>query len=101
MQHGLFENPNRRERLGFPLIVLLQANVAEGKYRIIAPLTGATPRTPVSRMVPIVEHAGATYAVILTLMTNISVRLLREPVGSIAHYRDDLTRALDWLFWGI
>jgi hypothetical protein len=52
-------------------------------------------------LVPVVEHAGATYAVILTLMTNIPDRLLREPVGSIAHYRDDLARALDWLFWGI
>jgi hypothetical protein len=101
MQHDLFANPNRRERAGFPLIVTLQADVAEGAYRIIAPLTRSTSRTPVSRLVPVVEHGGEHYAVVLNLMVNISARLLRHPVGSIAQYRDDLTRALDWLFWGI
>jgi hypothetical protein len=29
------------------------------------------------------------------------MRFLRHPVGSIAQYREDLTRALDWLFFGI
>jgi hypothetical protein len=39
--------------------------------------------------------------VLFNLITNLSGRLLRHPVGSIAQYRDDLTRALDWLFFGI
>ena len=42
MQHDLFANPNRRERLGFPLIVELQANIAEGAFRVVAPLTAVT-----------------------------------------------------------
>lgn len=101
MQHDLFANPSRRERRGFPLIVDLQANVAEAEYRIVAPLTAVAVPSSNSRLVPIVQHDGQTYAVLFYLITNLSPRLLRHPVGSIAQYRDDLTRALDWLFFGI
>jgi toxin CcdB len=100
MRHDLFLNPNRRERAGFPLIVALQADVAEGEFRVVAPLTAVTSRTPTSRLVPIVEHAGQHYVVLFNLIANLPTRLLRHPVGSIAQYRDDLTRALDWLFLG-
>jgi hypothetical protein len=101
MQHDLFVNPNRRERLGFPLLVQLQANVVEGGYRIVAPLTAITEGVPINRLLPVVEHDGQRYAVLFNLITNLSRRLLRHPVGSIAQYRDDLARALDWLFLGI
>jgi CcdB protein len=54
-----------------------------------------------TRLVPIVQHDGQNYAVLFNLITHLSARLLRHPVGSIARCRDDLTRALDWLFFGI
>ncbi|PPQ31231.1 CcdB family protein [Rhodopila globiformis] len=101
MQHDLFANPSRRSRPLYPLIVALQANIVGGESEMIAPLTPVTPGTPITRLLPIVEHGGGRYAVMFPLMTNLSARLLRHPVGSIAHYRDDLTRALDWLFFGI
>jgi toxin CcdB len=101
MQHDLFFNPNRHERAGFPFIVALQADVTEGEFRVIAPLTAVTSRTPASRLLPIVQHNGKQYVVLFNLLTNLPARLLRRPVGSIAQYRDDLTRALDWLFFWI
>ena len=101
MQHDLYANPNRRERLGFPLLVELQANIAAGAYRVVAPLTSVNAGTPVNRLVPVIEHDGRKYAVLFNLITNLSARVLRQPVGSIAHYRDDLSRALDWLFFGV
>ncbi len=101
MQHDLFVNPSRKERQGFPFLVDLQARAVESQYRIVAPLTPVPPRSLTTRLVPIVEHNGQHYAVLFNLITNLSTRLLRHPVGSIAHYRDDLTRALDWLFFGI
>jgi toxin CcdB len=101
MQHDLYANPNRRERVGFPLFVELQATVIENLYRIVAPLTAVTAGTTINRLMPIVEHDGQRYAVLFNLITNVPGRFLRQPVGSIAQYRDDLSRALDWLFFGI
>ena len=100
-QHDLFANPNRRIRSAYPFLVLLQARVVGGETQVVAPLIAVSPRTPESRLLPIVDHEGARYAVMLGLISHLSGRLLRHPVGSIAHYRDDLTRALDWLFFGI
>ena len=100
MQHDLFVHPNRRTRAVYPLIVVLQADVAEGEERIVAPLTYSS-AGPGSRLRPVVMHDGEHFMVIMRLLGLVPARLLRHPVGSIAPYRDDLTRALDWLFFGI
>ena len=100
MQHKLFVNPNRSARAIYPLIVVLQADVAEGEDRVVAPLTNVITGQP-SRMHPLIHHEGADFAVVMRLLAMIPGYLLRHPVGSIAQYRDDLTRALDWLFFGI
>ncbi len=100
MQHELFVHPNKRARTSYPLIVVLHADVAEGDERIVAPLTNAMPGPP-SRMRPLIRHDGGDFIVLMRLLGLVPLRLLRHPVGSIASYRDDLTRALDWLFFGI
>jgi toxin CcdB len=100
-QLDVFANPNRRMRPSYPLLAVLQARVVDGKTRVVAPLIPATVGLPVSRLLPVVEHQGQRYAVAVELVTNLPARLLRDPVGSIAQYRDDLIRAIDWLFCGI
>jgi hypothetical protein len=102
MQHDLFVNPNTRARRIYPLLVVLQADVAEGDERIVAPLSpSSVVAGPPMRLRPVVRHDGTDYTVIMRLLAMLPLRQLRHPVGSIGHYRDDLTRALGWLFWGI
>ena len=55
----------------------------------------------VGRLLPIVQHDGAEFLIALELMTSVPVSVLRARLGSIAQYRDDITRALDWLFTGV
>jgi hypothetical protein len=100
MQHELFVHPNRRVRTAYPLVVVLQADVAEGDTRVVAPLSRATTDRP-SRMRPLIRHDTEVFMVIIRLLAIVPVRLLRHPVGSIAQHRDDLARALDWLLFGI
>lgn len=102
MQHDVFWNPAPRSRTAFPFVVLLQADVVEIRRRIIAPMapTIAMPGV-VGRIAPVVRHAGQDFFLVLELMTTVPAHALREPLGSIAAYRDDITRALDWLFTGI
>jgi CcdB protein len=94
MQHDLFVNPDRRGRVIYPLVVVLQADVVDSDTKIVAPLTTtAIVPNPPTRALPLVTHDDRDYVVIM--------RLLGQPVGSVAPYRDDITRALDWLFFGI
>jgi toxin CcdB len=103
MQHELFANPNARSRRAYPLVVVLQSDIAEGESRLVAPLaphTGPLTRAA-SRALPLVDHDGEHYAVALPLISSLPRNQLRHTVGNIAQYRDGLTRALDWLFFGI
>ncbi|HEY4045057.1 MAG TPA: CcdB family protein [Rhodopila sp.] len=100
MQHELFVHPNKRARAIYPLLVVLQADIAEGNERVVAPLTYASVE-PSSRMRPQVSHGGEKFIVVMRLLGLVPARFLRHPIGSIAQHRDDLTRALDWLFFGI
>jgi toxin CcdB len=102
MQHDLFVNPSRRARAVYPLVVVLQADIVEGDSRIVAPLTTtAIVAHPPGRALPVVSHDGRDYLVMMRLVGFLPARHLREPIGSIARYRDDISRALDWLFFGI
>ena len=55
---------------------------------------------PVARL-PLIDHDGRRYAVTLPLISALPDTNCETPVGSMAPYRDDITRALDWLFFGI
>jgi toxin CcdB len=103
MQHDVYENPAPRTRRAFPFIAVLQADIAdEGRGRIIAPLVpcGAL-FGAVGRLLPIVRHGGHDFYLALESMTSLPISAFRNPVGSIANHRYEITRALDWLFTGV
>ena len=102
MQHDLFVNPSRRGRADLSAVVDLQADVVDGDSRIVAPLTttAIVPDPP--------DRASAPGLCTMARLCGddassgiLPARHLGAPVGSIAQHRDDLTRALDWLFFGI
>jgi hypothetical protein len=102
MQHDLFLNPSRLGSGVYPFVVALQADVVEADTRIVAPLATTTiMATPQSRALPLVSHDGREYVVMMRLMGVLPTRHLRQSIGSVARYRDDIARALDWLFFGI
>jgi toxin CcdB len=104
MQHDLYSNPNARSRQAFPfVVVVLQADLAEGDRRLVAPVAPYVgPFTSAqSRALPLIEHDAKRFAVALPLISSLPRNMLRRAVGSLAAYRDDITRALDWLFFGI
>lgn len=53
------------------------------------------------RLYPVVRHDSTELLVLIELMTSVPAGVLGSPVGSIAAYRDEITRALDWLFTGV
>jgi toxin CcdB len=102
MQHDVFENPTGRFQAAFPFIAELQADIAEGRDRMVAPmaLVGSVPSTP-ARLSPIVQHGGSAFYLVLPLMGLLPRTRLTKPVGTIKQHRDDIVRAIDWLFTGV
>lgn len=103
MQHELFVNPERAARRIYPLVVALHADVALDSRCIVAPLVRRVDvgllHSP--KVTPPVRHDGGDYVVMLTMISTLPTKALRQAVGSIGDWRDDITRGLDWLLWGI
>ena len=102
MQHDVFVNPNPQTRPGFPFIAVLQADVAESKERIVAPMVPASDLSrAAARMTPVVNLEGRAYHLMVPLMVLVPTARLTKPVGTIRAHRDDIVRAIDWLFCGL
>jgi len=103
MQHDVFANPAARTRGAFPFLVLLQADLAaDGELRIIAPLVNAAGTSDAGgKLLPAVSYGGRAYRVVLDMITSVPKTVLREPLGSVATYRDEITRGIDGLFTGV
>lgn len=101
MQHDVYANSTQGERRSYPFRVVLQADIDEEAMKIVASLVPVSAVPNRSRLLSIVEHNGQSYGVILHLMTHVPARRLKRPAGSLSAWRDDLTQALDWLFFGI
>ena len=102
-QLDVFINPIARARRAYPLVTVLQADLADtGRERIVAPLVVRS-RLPGSsgRLTPHVDVAGTSYAVLIPKLTTMPTADLREPKGTLSTYRDQIVAALDYLFLGV
>ena len=102
-QHEVFANPDHRNRGHFPYVAVVQADMAGGERRIVAPLARRIgPYAALrSQGIPLVACAGADLMLVLPLIGTVAASRLKPAVGSIAAFRDEITRALDWLLFGI
>lgn len=102
-QFDVFENPISRARRAYPLVAILQSDLADtGRDRIVAPLA---PRARLSgtagRMTPHVTVSGVEHVLIVPSLTSVRAHDLRELRGQLASYRDEIVAALDFLFLGV
>lgn len=100
MQHDVFENNNVRSRVSQPFLVNLQADGIDGPLCLACPLFAPGTLQSSKTVIPVMFE-GKPYLLALILMSAVDRRSLRRPAGSIAADRDDILRALDWLFTGI
>lgn len=69
--------------------------------RIVAPLREVGRYAAFPGLTPIVQADGVNWIVRVQELAAVSSLELREPIGSLADYRDTLKRALDILIDGI
>lgn len=102
-QFDVFANPISRTRRAYPLVAVLQADLADtGRDRIVAPLAPkAKLKGSAGRLTPHVEVDGTAYVLLVPAMTAIRVDDLRDRKGDLSPYRDAIVAALDFLFLGV
>jgi toxin CcdB len=101
-QFDVLENPIPRARRTLPFVAILQSDLAEtGRDRVVAPLAPSTemPRLA-GRLIPIVKVENQDYALLVPSLTALPVADLWQVVASLAHDRERILAALDYLFIG-
>ena len=90
MQHDVFINPAPRSRSAFPPIAVLQADIAEGRNRMIAPMAPrAAMPAAIGRLMPVVRHDGRDYLLAIELMVSIPPNDLRYAAGDMPSARSE------------
>lgn len=87
-----------------PLLVDVQADLlSELATRVAVPLSPEhlAPREELPRLKPVLSIQGDRYVFLSTEIAAVPASFLRDPVANIeVQHRDDITRALDFLFQG-
>lgn len=85
------------------LVVILQSDLlAPMRTRVVAPLLPADRSgRPMPPLTPEIEIEGAAYLLMPQLAATLTLAELGDRVGTAAHRRDEITRAVDALLGGI
>ncbi len=99
----VYLNRDARTARSRPYVVDLQSRLLEDlPSTIIAPL--ATPesvdRTRILRLNPDIRLDGKGFLLLTQDLAALPRSALRDPIANLAHYRDEILAALDFLFTG-
>ena len=99
-QFDVFENPSPEARRFAPYLIVLSSHLVLGfDDAVVAPLVNDSCAT-VGALEIEVEFAGDHLVLVVTELASMAGRNLRQRVGSLVAYEDDIRRALDRLFTG-
>lgn len=103
-QFDVYINPSKNSRAAFPFIVDIQnVLLADIKTRIVIPL-GKLSHFNHERMhglTPLVEYENDKFILLTPQIASIPSNLLKKPVGSLAHLRNEIVSSLDFAITGI
>ena len=103
-QFAVHRNPNPVTRSAIPLLLDVQNDLLEDLgTRVVIPLykAAAEQDEAIERLTPIVEVEGTSYIAMSSELAGIPRKSLGAQVADLAHRRNDILAALDFLFTGI
>ena len=102
-QFMLYKNTSEESSETYPYFVDIQNDLLDAlNSRLVIPLTAAKSLSAnISNLCPITTVDDEEFVLLTQQMTNVPVSALQRPAGSLAHLRDDIVSAVDFLITGI
>jgi toxin CcdB len=103
-QFDVYVNPSKNTRNAFPYIVDIQNPViSDIATRIVIPLgrTKDFKNEKMQGLTPELNYDGERLLLLAPQVSSIPSRLLKNPVGSLSHFRDEIIAAMDLAITGI
>lgn len=99
-QYAVYAAPGRRRSSDAGYVVVLQSHYTELNTVVVAPLLDPARVDVVTQVMVLVELDGRKLLVSIGELAAIDRRTLREPVGDLTRYHDEMHRSLWRLFNG-
>lgn len=103
-QFDVYQNPSRNTRNVFPYIVDIQNPVISNiATRLVIPLGRRKnfKNESMKGLTPEIEYDGEKLLLLTPQIASIPAKALKEPVGSLSHFRDEIIAAIDFAITGI
>ena len=103
-QFDVYPNPSSKTRKIFPFIVDIQNPlISEIATRIVVPLGNLEyfRNEKMDLLTPQVEYEGKQLILLIPQIAAMPSKSLRNPIGSVAHMRDEIISALDFAITGV
>jgi toxin CcdB len=103
-QFDVYINPNSSTRDAFPYVVDIQNPIiSEIATRIVIPLGRITyfKNEEMKGLTPIIEYENEKLLLLTAQIASIPENKLKNPVGTLSHFRDEIISSLDFAITGI
>lgn len=103
-QFDIYANPSKKSKGSYPFILDIQSNLLEDlTTRIVVPLAFYTQfkNESLIKLTPRVSYQEQELLILIPQITSMSTNLLKEPIGTLIHLRDEIISALDFAITGI
>jgi len=103
-QFDVYFNPSNKTRKIFPYIVDIQNSlISDIATRIVVPLGNLEyfKNGKMDLLTPQIEHEGKQLLLLVPQIASMPSKSLKNPVGSLAHMRDEIISALDFAITGV
>lgn len=103
-QFDVYQNPSKASRKHYPFLLDVQSPyISEIATRIVIPLGYANSfgNEAMKNLTPELSYDGENLLLLTPQISSISANLLKEPVGTLAHFRTQVINALDFAISGI
>jgi toxin CcdB len=103
-QFDVYINPSKKSREAYPYIIDIQnALISDIATRIVIPLGRLTHfrNEKMDGLTPVVGYENEQFVLLTPQISSMSVKLLKNPVGSVESLRDEIIAAIDFAITGI
>jgi toxin CcdB len=103
-QFDVYLNPSNKTRKFFPYIVDIQnSQISDIATRIVIPLGNLEyfKNEKLDLLTPQIEYEDKQLLLLVPQIASMPSKSLKNPIGSLAHIRDEIISALDFAITGI
>lgn len=103
-QFEIYKNPSKNTRAAFPYFVDVQNPViSEIATRVVVPLgrLDVFQNEMMTKLTPEIDFGGDKLLILIPQIASMPASILKKPVGSLSHLRDEIIAALDFAITGI